>query len=59
VLGSGKTFFSGSALETFTIAEASTVPVPAALPLFASALIGGGVIARRKRHKQKAEPLAA
>jgi hypothetical protein len=37
----------------------SEVPVPAALPLFASALIGGGVIAWRKRRKQKAEPLAA
>lgn len=37
----------------------SAVPVPAALPLFATALIGGGVIAWRKRRKQKAEPIAA
>jgi hypothetical protein len=37
----------------------SEVPLPAALPLFASALIGGGVIAWRKRREQKAEPLAA
>lgn len=34
-------------------------PRPAALPLFASALIGGGVIAWRKRRKQRSEPLAA
>jgi hypothetical protein len=41
------------------IDEVGQVPLPAALPLFASALIGGGVMAWRKKRKQKGEPLAA
>jgi hypothetical protein len=51
----------------FTISEPSLgnsaapveTPLPAALPLFASALIGGGVVAWRRKRKQKAEPTAA
>jgi hypothetical protein len=39
--------------------QLANVPVPAALPLFATALIGGGVMAWRKKRKQKAEALAA
>lgn len=37
----------------------SQVPVPAALPLFASALVGGGAIVWRKRGKKKTEALPA
>lgn len=43
----------------FVVEGVSRVPLPPALSLFASALIGGGVIAWRRRRKQKAEPLAA
>jgi hypothetical protein len=34
-------------------------PLPAALPLFASALVGGGLMTWRRKRKQKAEALAA
>jgi hypothetical protein len=41
-------------LEVFTIAEVGNVPVPAALPLFATVLAGGGLVAwRRKRNTAK------
>jgi hypothetical protein len=37
----------------------TATPLPAALPLFGTALIGGGIIAWRKKRKQKAEAIAA
>jgi len=44
-------------IESVTVSP-SEVPLPAAPRLFASALIGGGVIAWRKRREQ-AQPFAA
>lgn len=50
---------SDLAFDNFGALNTSEVPLPAALPLFASALIGSGVIAWRKKRKQKAEAVAA
>jgi len=68
-VASGQTtlaFFNGdssqdfhSGLDNISVAALSEVPVPAALPLFASALLGGGVMAWRKKRRQKAQPLVA
>ena len=59
-------FFNGdlstdyhSGLDNVSVTDVSAVPLPAALPLFASALIGGGVAAWRRKRKQRAEPIAA
>ncbi|MFN3347335.1 hypothetical protein [Pseudorhodoplanes sp.] len=50
--------FSGSG-DFEQVVVVKETPLPTALPLFASALIGGGVIAWRKKRKQKAEAIAA
>lgn len=44
---------------TATVAHVAAVPLPAAAWLFGSALIGFGVIGRKKRVRQNAEALAA
>ncbi len=36
-------------IETYTIANVSAIPLPAALPLFVSGLLGLGVMARRRK----------
>lgn len=46
-------FSTTQTFDNFKIEAQSQVPVPAALPLFASAVIGGGVIAWRRKPKQK------
>jgi uncharacterized membrane protein YfcA len=38
-------------ISSFQISEVSQVPVPAALPLFATILAGGGLIAWRRKRK--------
>ena len=42
---------NGSGVETYSLVDmhVSAVPIPAALPLFLSALLGVGIIGRRKR----------
>jgi hypothetical protein len=47
----GATPFHIDRLEVFTIAQTSEVPLPAALPLFATVFAGGGVIAWRRKRK--------
>lgn len=42
------TFYGNSQMQDFLVATPSAVPVPAALPLLASGLLGFGVIRRRK-----------
>ena len=58
---SGYCAFNGATDTPITFAAVeSPVPLPAALPLFAAALIGGGgALAWRKKRKQKMETLAA
>ena len=48
-----------TALRVELSGTVSEVPLPAALPLFATALVGGGVVAWRKRRKEKTQALAA
>lgn len=53
-------FFGGNLADpAFLTIETSPVPLPAALPMFASALAGGGLMAwRRKRKAAKAAAAA-
>jgi hypothetical protein len=51
--------FSFSSDAVLRVDAPSEVPLPAALPLFASALFGGGVMAWRNRRKEKASAAAA
>ena len=39
--------------ETLTVSDVSAVPLPAALPLFATVLAGGGLIAWRRKGRQR------
>lgn len=57
----GALFFGGNTTNpAFLSIETSPVPLPAALPMFASALAGGGLMAwRRKRKAAKEAKLAA
>jgi hypothetical protein len=54
---SGQNF--GALLVNEAVAAPLATPVPAALPLFASTLIGGGVIAWRRKRKRQAEAIPA
>ncbi|MES2503095.1 MAG: VPLPA-CTERM sorting domain-containing protein [Pseudomonadota bacterium] len=45
------TFYGNNQLQDFLVASPSAVPVPAALPLMASGLLGFGVMRRRNKSK--------
>lgn len=45
------TFYGNDQLQDFLVASPSAVPVPAALPLLASGLLGFGVMRRRNKSK--------
>ena len=54
--------FPASAVNDYTIrisVSSSEVPIPAALPLFATILAGGGLVAWRRKRKSKAIPALA
>jgi hypothetical protein len=45
------TFFGSADKQDFLVANPSAVPLPAALPLFASGLLGFGAMRRRNKAK--------
>jgi len=55
---SAKDPFTGLSVGTFTYSQVNAVPLPAALPLFASGLAGLAWLARRRKRMPAADALA-